>query len=129
MWSGKRRSRGPGHAARAEVAGGFPGGLSSITVAQRSEGGAAAVAGVAPLIVGALVLAACVAGAGACTTIDPGPNFVVPQEQFNQDYFFCHVEPELLFAKHCGSGDQGAGDPVNGCQAPEIRSRRRFPTS
>ena len=62
---------------------------------------------------GALVLAACVTG--GCTTIDPGPNFVVAQEQFNQDYFFCHVEPELLFAKHCGSGDQGAGDPSNGC--------------
>ncbi len=39
----------------------------------------------------------------------------MPQEQFNQDYFFCHVEPELLFARKCGSGDQGAGDGANGC--------------
>ncbi|MEO8875837.1 MAG: hypothetical protein ABI461_09640 [Polyangiaceae bacterium] len=50
-----------------------------------------------------------------CTTIDPGPNFVVPDQTFNADYFFCHVEPELLVAKKCGPGDPAAGDPVNGC--------------
>jgi len=43
--------------------------------------------------------------AQACTTVDPGPQFVVPDEQFDADYFFCHVEPELLFAKKCGSGE------------------------
>jgi hypothetical protein len=32
---------------------------------------------------------------------------VVPDEQFDADYFFCHVEPELLFGKKCGSGDPG----------------------
>ena len=50
-----------------------------------------------------------------CTTVDPGPNFVVPDEQFDADFFFCRVEPELLFAKKCGPGDPGAGDPANGC--------------
>ena len=71
----------------------------------------------APLVVGAVVLllAGGTAGLSACTTIDPGPNFVVPQEQFNQDYFYCHVEPELLVARKCGSGDTGAGDTANGC--------------
>ena len=59
-----------------------------------------------------LALAACAVG---CNTVDPGPNFVVPQEQFDADYFFCHVEPELLFGRKCGSGDPGAGDPSNGC--------------
>ena len=49
----------------------------------------------------------------ACTTVDPGPNFIVPDEQFDADFFFCRVEPELLFAKKCGSGD--SGDPPNGC--------------
>ena len=52
------------------------------------------------------------AGASACTTVDPGPNFVVPDEVYDADYFFCHVEPELLFAKKCGSGDPGDN---NGC--------------
>jgi hypothetical protein len=51
----------------------------------------------------------------SCARVDPGPNFVVPDEQFDADYFFCHVEPELLFAKKCGSGDPGAGDKPNGC--------------
>jgi hypothetical protein len=51
----------------------------------------------------------------SCTTVDPGPNFVVPEEQFDQDYFFCHVEPDLLFARKCGSGDPAAGDAANGC--------------
>jgi hypothetical protein len=60
-------------------------------------------------------LAFAAAACAACTTVDPGPNFVVPEEQFDQDYFFCHVEPELLFAKKCGSGDPGSGDPANGC--------------
>jgi hypothetical protein len=50
-----------------------------------------------------------------CTTVDPGPNFVVPDEQFNADYFFCRVEPELIFAKKCGPGDPAAGDAANGC--------------
>ena len=43
----------------------------------------------------------------SCTTVAPGPNFVVPDEQFDADFFFCHVEPELLLAKKCGSGDPG----------------------
>ncbi len=43
----------------------------------------------------------------ACTTVDPGPNFVVPNQTFDADYFYCHVEPELIFGKKCGSGDPG----------------------
>lgn len=42
-----------------------------------------------------------------CTTVDPGPNFVVPDEQFDADFFFCRVEPELLFGKRCGNGNPG----------------------
>ena len=52
---------------------------------------------------------------GACTTIDPGPTLVVPNESFNEDYFFCQVEPVYLFGKGCGSGDPAAGDATNGC--------------
>lgn len=47
-----------------------------------------------------------------CTTIDPGPDFVVPDQTFNADYFYCHVEPEFIFAKACGPGMAGDG---NGC--------------
>jgi hypothetical protein len=50
-----------------------------------------------------------------CTTIDPGPNFVVPNTTFDPNYFYCHVEPEFIFAKKCGTGDPSQGDPSNGC--------------
>jgi hypothetical protein len=63
-------------------------------------------------ISGVVVLAVALA---ACETVDPGPNFVVADDTFDQSYFFCHVEPELLFAKKCGSGDPAAGDTGSGC--------------
>jgi hypothetical protein len=50
--------------------------------------------------VGAVALA-------GCTSVDPGPQFVVPDEHFDADYFFCHVEPELIFAKMCGDDSSG----------------------
>ncbi len=59
--------------------------------------------------------AAFLALASACTTIDPGPHFVVPDEQFEADFFFCRVEPEFLVAKKCGPGDPSAGDAPGGC--------------
>jgi hypothetical protein len=46
----------------------------------------------------------------SCTTVDPGRNFSIANTSFDADYFYCHVEPELLFAKHCGSGDLSKGE-------------------
>ena len=51
----------------------------------------------------------------ACTTIDPGPNFVVPDEVFDADFYYCHVEPNLIIAYKCGPGDPSKGDPPNSC--------------
>jgi hypothetical protein len=51
----------------------------------------------------------------ACTTIDPGPNFVVAQVTFDANYFYCHVEPQLIVAYNCGPGDPSMGDKANGC--------------
>jgi len=56
-----------------------------------------------------------VVASGGCTTVDPGPNFVVPDENFDADFFFCRVEPEVLNAKRCGPGDPALGDKSNGC--------------
>jgi hypothetical protein len=70
---------------------------------------------VAPVdLVGLVGLALAAAG---CSTVDPGPNFVVSDESFDADFFFCRVEPEVLVAKRCGPGDPGPGkqDPSNGC--------------
>lgn len=52
-----------------------------------------------------------------CTSIDPGPDFVIPAETFDPDYFYCHIEPQYLGAYKCGPGDPSKGDPPNaaGC--------------
>jgi len=51
----------------------------------------------------------------SCTSIDPGSDFVVPETTFDANYFYCHVEPGLIFAYSCGTGDPSKGDPSNGC--------------
>lgn len=62
----------------------------------------------------ALVLGAFAAANAGCSTVDPGANFVVPNETFDADFFYCRVEPEVLVAKRCGPGDPSV-DPPNGC--------------
>jgi hypothetical protein len=39
-----------------------------------------------------------------CTSIDPGPDFVVAQEVFDANYFYCFVEPQFIVANKCGPG-------------------------
>jgi hypothetical protein len=63
----------------------------------------------------ALALCAVAAAGVGCTTVDPGPDFVIPVETFDANYFYCHVEPQVLTAKKCGPGDPALGDPANGC--------------
>ena len=62
-------------------------------------------------------LLAIVATQPACTSVDPGPDFVIPDETFDADYFYCEVEPKLLVTFKCGPGDPSKGDPPNsdGC--------------
>jgi hypothetical protein len=62
----------------------------------------------------AAVFAGCMAWPG-CTTVDPGSDFVIADQTFNANYFYCFVEPQVLFAESCGSGDSTKGDPANGC--------------
>jgi hypothetical protein len=54
-------------------------------------------------------------GLVGCTSVDPGPNFVVPETVFDANFFYCHVEPEMIFALNCGPGDPSKGDANNGC--------------
>jgi hypothetical protein len=49
-----------------------------------------------------------------CTTVDPGSNPSIPLQVFDQDFYYCHVEPELIVAKSCGPGDT-AQDGSNNC--------------
>jgi hypothetical protein len=57
---------------------------------------------------------AMVLGCCGCTSVDPGPNFSIPNVQFDEDYFYCHVEPDFIFNKRCGSGDSSKDQP-NSC--------------
>ena len=52
------------------------------------------------------------AASWSCRTVELGSNPVIPDEQFDADFFFCRVEPELLVAKKCGPGEPGDN---NGC--------------
>ena len=47
-------------------------------------------------------------------TVDPGADFAVADVVFDENYFYCKVEP-VLFQNSCGSGDAGKGDAQGGC--------------
>jgi hypothetical protein len=47
------------------------------------------------------------------TTVDPGPDFVVADVVFDDQFFYCRVEP-LIFQHRCGPGVSGQ-DPASGC--------------
>lgn len=47
------------------------------------------------------------------TSVDPGANFVQEDVIFDDEFFYCRVEP-MLFQQGCGSGVAGE-DPENGC--------------
>ena len=44
----------------------------------------------------------------SCTTVDPGPNFVVADIQFNANFFYCTVEPQVIFGNGCGDKNAGS---------------------
>ena len=48
------------------------------------------------------------------TSVDPGADFVQEDVIFDDQFFYCKVEP-VLFANSCGSGDPSKGDPQGGC--------------
>jgi hypothetical protein len=55
--------------------------------------------------------------AGACSTIDPGAGLALAPVTFDEGYFYCQIEPNVLQAKSCGSGDPAQGDAANGCHS------------
>lgn len=48
------------------------------------------------------------------TTVDPGPDFNVSQVLFDENFYYCRIEP-MLFSQSCGPGDPAQGDASNGC--------------
>jgi hypothetical protein len=56
-------------------------------------------------------------------TVDPGPDFVQEDVIFDDEFFYCRVEPMLFAASQsCGSGIAGM-DPANGCHASVTKFR------
>ena len=47
------------------------------------------------------------------TSVDPGADFVQEDVIFDDQFYYCRVEP-MLFQQGCGSGVAGM-DPANGC--------------
>jgi hypothetical protein len=70
----------------------------------------------APLALGLLVT--CVASCGEegllPTTVNPGEDFVQEDVIFDEEFYYCRVEPVLFGQSSCGSGVAGM-DPANGC--------------
>lgn len=50
---------------------------------------------------------------GACT-VELGEDFQVAEVVFDENYFYCSVEP-VLFQQGCGAGDPARGEDARGC--------------
>jgi hypothetical protein len=48
------------------------------------------------------------------TTVDRGEDFGIAEVVFDENFFYCRVEP-MLFGQSCGSGDPAQGDAQGGC--------------
>jgi hypothetical protein len=74
-------------------------------------------------------LALVVIGSGsACSTVEPGNEFAIAAVTYDENYFYCVVEPKVLMAKSCGTGDQSQGDATGGCHS-SVTSFRLNPTA
>ena len=65
---------------------------------------------------GAMLALALPGLASACSTIEPGTEFSIAAVTYDENYFYCVIEPKVLMAKSCGTGDQSLGD-TSGCHA------------
>jgi hypothetical protein len=48
---------------------------------------------------------------------DPGADFEVANIVFDENFYYCQVEPRALFAMSCSTGDPALGDGTGGCHA------------
>jgi hypothetical protein len=70
-----------------------------------------------PLRSGVLALAL----ASACT-LDVGENFQVAEVVYDENFFYCSVEP-MMFEQGCGKGDATRGESAQGCHFNRQRLR------
>ena len=55
-------------------------------------------------------------GALGCSTIEPGSDPQIAQVVYDENFFYCQVQPNVLVAQSCSSGDP-MKDPSGGCHA------------
>ena len=46
---------------------------------------------------------------GVLGTVDPGDNFIAPDLQLDEAFFYCRIQPEVLTEHSCAGGLDGAG--------------------
>jgi hypothetical protein len=47
-------------------------------------------------------------------TVDPGEDFSIAEVVYDENFYYCRVEP-MLFANKCGPGDSSQGDGKGSC--------------
>jgi hypothetical protein len=55
-------------------------------------------------------------GVSVCSTIEPGDRPGITDPVYDADFFYCEIEPNVLMAKSCATGDSAQGD-MGGCHA------------
>jgi hypothetical protein len=55
--------------------------------------------------------------AAGCSTVNPGSSLALAPVVFDEGYFYCQIQPNVLEAKSCGAGDGSQGDAAGGCHS------------
>jgi hypothetical protein len=55
-------------------------------------------------------------GVWGCSTVEPGGDPQIAQVVYDEDFFYCEVQPKVLVAQSCSSGDPSK-DTSGGCHA------------
>lgn len=63
-----------------------------------------------PLLVLALSLLGCGEQGPLPTTVDPGADFSIADLLFDENFYYCEVEPRAIIPSSCGPGDPAKGD-------------------
>lgn len=63
----------------------------------------------------AVVLA--LAAAAGCSTIEPGSQLSIAEVTYDENFFYCQVEPSVLIGQSCAGGDALRGESTGGCHA------------
>lgn len=50
----------------------------------------------------------------SCTTVEPGQDFNIADVVYDENFYYCRIEP-MLFEQKCGPGDPGQGDSNGSC--------------